>query len=210
MKLRSLALMLLYAALLVGSWMLSGRLTEVAGFYPDLVCSANPMMLGISALYVLTAAIPFVPGAEIGLALLAMFGAEAALLVYLCMVSALLLSFLVGRFVPSPWLIAFLRYLGLKRAGALVSEMNDLPLERREELLFSTVQNRYARAVLQYRYLAFAIALNVPGNSLAGGGGGLALVAGMSRLFNIAGFVATLLVAIAPLPLLVFFTGYQP
>jgi hypothetical protein len=45
---------------------------------------------------------------------------------------------------------------------------------------------------------------------LIGGGGGIALLAGMSRLFAPLGFAISVAVAVAPIPLLVLLTGYQP
>ena len=51
--------------------------------------------------FVLAAAIPFVPGAEIGLALLMILGSDAALEVYFAMLIALLMAFTTGRLLPA-------------------------------------------------------------------------------------------------------------
>ena len=50
--------------------------------------------------YIVLMALPFCPGIEIGLALLALGGREIAPLVYLATVVALVLAFVVGRFFP--------------------------------------------------------------------------------------------------------------
>jgi hypothetical protein len=46
--------------------------------------------------------------------------------------------------------------------------------------------------------------LNVPGNGLVGGGGGIAFMVGMSGLFSLNGYILTLLIAVAPVPLLFY------
>ncbi len=62
---------------------------------------------------------------------------------------------------------------------------------------------------MRYRYLALAVALNVPGNYLIGGGGGIALFAGVTRLYSIPGFLLTIIVAVAPVPLAVMMFGIE-
>jgi hypothetical protein len=47
--------------------------------------------------YVLWMALPFVPGIELGLALMVMLGAKGVVLVYLCTLLSLSLSFAIGR-----------------------------------------------------------------------------------------------------------------
>jgi len=59
--------------------------------------------------YVIWMAMPFVPGIELGLALMVMLGAKGVVLVYLCTLLSLSLSFAVGRLIP---LKAFSRFLG--------------------------------------------------------------------------------------------------
>jgi hypothetical protein len=45
--------------------------------------------------------------------------------------------------------------------------------------------------------------INMPGNSLIGGGGGIAMAAGYSRAFSYPAFLACAAVAVAPVPGLV-------
>lgn len=49
------------------------------------------------------------------------------------------------------------------------------------------------------------VGLNLPGNALIGGGGGIALMAGMSRLFSFPLFLLSLTVAVSPVPLAILF-----
>jgi len=46
-----------------------------------------------------------------------------------------------------------------------------------------------------------AAAFNIPGNALIGGGGGIALVAGMSGLFRLPTYILMVAIAISPIPL---------
>ncbi|MDZ7839213.1 MAG: hypothetical protein U5R46_00100 [Gammaproteobacteria bacterium] len=180
----------------------------------DLRPSSEPqihsMVMFAMAVYVLAAALPFVPGAEIGAALMIVFGVRIVLLVYVAMVAALLLSFLVGRIVPVNTLAALFDFLGLRRAGLLVENMSALPFEERLAYLIRRAPTRIVPALLRHRYAALVLILNTPGNTLMGGGGGIALLAGISRLFTFTYFTVAVAVAVAPIPLLVILTGYQP
>jgi len=152
--------------------------------------------------YVLTAAIPFVPGAEIGFVLLIFFGGRAAPVVYIGMVGALLLSYSVARLVPTQVLSRILAGLGLARAGALVAELAACDADARWHLIEERVRTPLVRRVLHNRYLLLAVLLNLPGNSLIGGGGGLAFAAGLSRTIAFWPFVAVVLIAVLPVPLI--------
>jgi hypothetical protein len=57
------------------------------------------------------------------------------------------------------------------------------------------------RVLLRYRYLALALAVNLPGNVILCGGGGIALMAGLSRLFDPLPFLLTILLAVLPVPM---------
>lgn len=57
--------------------------------------------------------------------------------------------------------------------------------------------------MLNYRYLSLAVCLNLPGNAALGGGGGLALLCGVSRQFDWRSFALTVAIAASPVPILV-------
>jgi hypothetical protein len=63
--------------------------------------------------------------------------------------------------------------------------------------------------LLKHRYLMLAVALNLPGNVIIGGGGGIGLIAGMSRLCPFPRYILFVSVAITPLPIL-FLAGKLP
>jgi hypothetical protein len=56
---------------------------------------------------------------------------------------------------------------------------------------------------MRFRWLALALLINMPGNTVIGGGGGIAMAVGYSRTFTYPAFLACAAVAVAPVPALV-------
>jgi uncharacterized membrane protein YdjX (TVP38/TMEM64 family) len=162
-----------------------------------------------SILYSALLAIPFVPGAEIGLALIAMLGPPIAVLVYLSTVAGLTISFLAGRVVPLAKLISFVELLGLVRTTVFLKSIEPLSGQQRLEVLIDKAPTRFLPFLLKHRYISLAVALNLPGNFIIGGGGGIALFAGISRLFSVPAFLVTVALAVSPVPLAVFLLGKE-
>lgn len=157
--------------------------------------------------YTVLIAIPFVPSVEVGWGLMLLLGADLAPLVYLFTVVGLTVSFMGGRLIPESRLQTFLEDLSLKKASRLVEKLKTLDREQRLSMLLSRAPAKFIPNLLRHRYLAIAVALNIPGNTVIGGGGGISLAAGMSRLFGSWRFVLTLAVAVAPVPLLIVIFG---
>lgn len=157
--------------------------------------------------YIVLMALPFCPGIEVGVALLALGGRDVALLVYLATVVALILPFVVGWFLPPSALVTSLSRLGLRRAAESLRQLVPLDGEHRLQLLLGQGSPRLARFLVRHRYIAMAIALNTPGNLVIGDGGGIALAAGFSRLFSPSGFALTVAIAVAPVPIVVLLAG---
>ena len=166
------------------------------------------IMIGAAA-YVGLLAMPFVPGAEIGIALLAGFGAAIAPLIYVCTVAAMMLAFMIGRFLPINALERLLRVLRLRRAAALVARAAPLSKDERVTMLLEGQSKRVLHLALQYRYVAMAVAMNTPGNSIIGGGGGIMIIAGLSGIFTPLSTFLTVILAVSPVPLAVIFLGLQ-
>jgi hypothetical protein len=166
------------------------------------------IMLGAVA-YIGLLAIPFVPGAEIGLAMLAGFGPGIAPLVYLATVAAMTLAYTVGRFLPIVALERLLSLLRMRRAAALVARAAPLSPEARLVMLMDGQSKRAVSLGLRYRYIALALAVNTPGNSIIGGGGGIMMMAGLSGIFSPLATILTIVVAVSPVPLAVMFLGLQ-
>lgn len=183
--------------------LLAGRL--LGGALPDAAPGAGT--LWVLAVYALVLALPFVPGVELGLAVLAMYGAAGAPIVWGATVVGLCLAHAAGRLIPPRRAAGLLRRLGLRRACRLALRLAPLSREARLAHLVSAAPSRAVPWLLRHRHLALALALNLPGNAVLGGGGGLALAAGLSGLYGALPFALTVAVATAPLPLLALLIG---
>lgn len=157
--------------------------------------------------YIILMAIPFVPGAEIGLGVMMILGPKIVPLVYLCTLVSLFLSFMVGRLIPDKSLIRFLHNLHLRKASLLLTELEGLDSQQRFDLLLERSPKKFVPFLLRYRYLALLLVINMPGNIVVGGGGGIAMSAGMSRLFAPSLFLLTIIIAVSPIPLFLIIFG---
>lgn len=193
------------AVLAAGLWLSAAMHGVVAGMEESAL--ATGLLAAIFAVYIVFSALPFVPGAEIGFGLLMVLGAGGALLVYGGMVFALALSFAAGRFVPSRWLAVTFAALGLERARDLAETSAEMSAEERARVIAANAPAAWMPFLLRHRYVALAVLLNTPGNVVLGGGGGIAFAAGASRLFSTAGFLATILISVAPVPVLFLLLG---
>ena len=158
-------------------------------------------------IYVLALAMPFVPGVEISLAIMLLLGTKGIIAMYLGTLIGLSLAYGVGRLLPMTSLAALLAWLRLRRAQALVRTLAALPREQQLDYLLRIAPTRILPFLLRHRYLALALAFNLPGNALVGGGGGIALLAGLSGQFRYWRYLLMLCLAIAPVPVLLMTTG---
>lgn len=204
----ALRLGLLVALVLTANWG-SGHLREAMDTWPSPgteQAMRRAVMLGTAA-YVGLLALPFVPGAEIGIAMLAAFGAAIAPLVYAATVLAMLISYTLGRLVPLLVLARLLSGLRLRRAAALVARAAPLTREARLSMLLEGAPPRIVALAVRHRYLALALAVNLPGNAIIGGGGGIMMMAGLSGLFAPLPTLLAVCIAVAPVPLAVLLMG---
>lgn len=203
MKWRWLILIAIYAGLVIGGWFAGDWLVQFSAFdlKPQNESMIHKMIMTATGTFIVASATPFVPGAEIGFGLILLLGAKIAALVYVAMVAALLLSYLVGRFVPPSFIAAIFGFLGLQKAQNLALRLAPLGPIERSDVLTAAAPRKFIRALLQHRYLTLFVLLNLPGNSVVGGGGGIAFTAGMSGLYPLPAYIATILAAVAPVPL---------
>jgi hypothetical protein len=178
---------------------------------PHLTPSTEPalhrlIMIAITA-YILLMMLPFVPGVEIGLGMMVMFGPKIAPLVYGSTVLALVFSFLIGRLVPQQSVIELFDTLRLKRAAGLLRRLHPLDADERLQFILNNRSSRIVPFLLRHRYIALMAAINLPGNALIGGGGGISLVSGFSRVFSFSGFLIAVALAVAPVPIMALVTG---
>ncbi len=165
------------------------------------------MGFAVLALYAVLLAIPFMPGVEIGISLLVMQGAAMVPYVYLATLAGLLLAYSLGHAFSEKFSCKFLGTLGLHSACAFIDKTKAMPRRARLAMLEAAVPARFAGWLIAHRYLMIALLINIPGNSLIGGGGGILMVAGLSRVFSFPATVLTLAIATAPIPLAVYFFG---
>lgn len=198
-----IAILALCAHGLIGlSMTLTGRLPSA-----DADAMRSALLLMALLIYALLIAIPFVPGIEIGVALLLLRGASIAPAVYLATVTGLLLAYCIGRAVPDGALARLLSDLRMRRAGEMVARLAGMSPEARARALEARLPRWLALPVSRYRYLSLGLLLNVPGNVLLGGGGGLMMAAGLSRLFAAHWIALTVALAVLPVPLMIWWFG---
>jgi len=197
----TLVLLVVLVLNLGGTWITHQLNIQI---FPRHETMLHAIVLGTALLYILLMAIPFMPGIEIGLALMVVLGSKGALLVYACTLTALTISFTIGRVIPLHWVYQLLDWLHLYKARALVRQLEPLNQLQRLRFLSQKAPSKIAPFLLNHRYLTVAIVLNLPGNGLIGGGGGIGLIVGMSRLIPFHAYIVLLAIAIAPVPLWFF------
>lgn len=130
--------------------------------------------------YAALLAVPFIPAVEIGLLIMVVFGQAGAVGAYLATVVGLNLAYVVGRVLGR---------------GLIPDDMHAPPgVSARLQSLARRVSGERLPIV------ALALLLNLPGGMLVGGGGGVALVYGATRMLYWPAFAATVAVATALLP----------
>ncbi|MBW4934077.1 hypothetical protein [Marinobacter sp. F4206] len=203
-----LKLLILIAVIVAGNLLTRGI---IDGLDMSISPSNEPMLHRIimtsMVAYILLMAIPFVPGVEIGLALMMILGPKIVPLVYGCTLVSLCLAFLVGRLLPEKSISRFLREVRLVRAAGFLESFHGLDADERLARLLEKSPRRLVPWFLRHRYLTLMLAINLPGNVVLGGGGGLAMMAGISRLFSIPRYVLMVAFAISPIPLFLILFG---
>lgn len=204
-RFRGLCWLIFWALLLVLGHQLSHQgFHELQG---ALTSSGNG--IGIVALvmsglaYLLLLALPFVPGVELGLLIMLVFGQEGVIAAYLATIGGLSLAFTAARLLPNRMTSRLMSRLGLSNAaenpGAAINDM--VASAKGADRLTGNI----GIFLLDHRYLTLAACLNLPGNSVLGGGGGIAFLSGLSGQFHLPRFILTVVLATSPIPILVLF-----
>lgn len=129
------------------------------------------IMISMAA-YILLMAIPFVPGVEIGLALMMILGPKIVPLVFICTLTSLCLAYLIGRLVPESSIAQFLREVRLERAAKFLAGFEGLTPEQRIVRLTERTPRKWLPWLVRHRYVTLLVAINLPGNMVVGGGEG--------------------------------------
>ena len=176
--------------------------------YPRHEPILNMIILGSFALYILLMTLPFMPGIEVGLALMLFLGAKGVFIVYCCTIIALSISYAIGRKIPPDNFAKVLGWLYLKKAKDLVMQLDNMPRNMRAEYLQQKAPNKIAPYLLKHRYLTIAALLNLPCNALIGGGGGIGLISGMSGIVSYPRYVLLIALAISPVPITIMLKSF--
>jgi len=164
------------------------------------------LIMTASAIYTALMAIPFMPGAEVGISMILVFGSKICFLVYICTVVALIPPYFIGRLVPARYCTTFFGFIGLTKAKKLTEKVAPLSPNERLNFLLQNTPSRVGPFIIQHRYLALIILLNIPGNIVIGGGGGIAMLAGLTGLYSPPAYLFTVAIAVMPVPLIISLT----
>ncbi|MDH5452067.1 MAG: hypothetical protein OEX14_01835 [Paracoccaceae bacterium] len=187
-------------------WLIEWTMQETVALKDDKMPMVGVMVLLLLA-YAVLIALPFVPGVELGITLLMIEGAWIAPLIWLSTLLGLTIAFMAGCALPYSRLQRALADMRLVRASELIADLQPLTREARLSFLRDRLPGWMSPLVSGHRYLLLAILINMPGNAILGGGGGILLLSGFSRLFSVGKTILTIAVAVAPVPLLVYALG---
>ncbi len=201
LALRGLSLLLLCAlvgvlTLRAGAFGLEGAQSLMASLRAE---NDVRILLLLALIYATVLAMPFVPGMELGVLLMVALGPRGVVLVYAASLLGLSVSYAAGRWLPLHWTPA--RRLNVDPAKARLDTTSQLQSLVSGHCLARRLPTRLMARLATHRYLAFAVSLNLPGNMVVGGGGGIALLCGLSGLYGYWRFLFTVAVAISPLPI---------
>jgi hypothetical protein len=149
----------------------------------ELINTKLILVLG-SIIYAILLAVPYFPGIEVGLAIMIIFGTKGVIFAYLATVLGLFVAFLLGGRIKDN------RLLNNKLSKIIVSETTHK-------------LSNYAPM------LTLIILLNMPGNIVLGGGGGIAMSYGYYKKLSPLKFLFSLIIATSPIPLLIGILGVQ-
>jgi hypothetical protein len=155
--------------------------------------------------YAVLISVPFVPGIEIGLSLILIRGPVIVPYVFAATVAGLAVAYFAGHYIRYSWLRKMFLDLGLKRPANFLEEIQAMPTDQRIDLMCERLPDWLGPRLVKLRYVLLAVLINVPGNAVIGGGGGICLLAGLSRVFAPLATILTIVLAVAPVPLIVWF-----
>lgn len=197
-------LVVAYLANQAGDWIGQRLKMEITPENESVIFGATVIAI---ILYALLIALPFVPGVEIGIGLMVMFGTPMAIPVYISTIIGLTLGFFIGRLVPEKVLCGCFDFLGMTRVSNMLRDLARKPVSERMNMLVERAPSRIVPFLLRHRYIAIAVSFNIPGNSVIGGGGGIAFMAGLSRLFSFPLYLLAVVIGVSPVVILFLIFG---
>ena len=197
-------LVVAYLANQAGDWIGQRLKMEITPENESVIFGATVIAI---ILYALLISLPFVPGVEIGIGLMVMFGTPMAIPVYISTIIGLTLGFFIGRLVPEKVLCGCFDFLGMTRVSNMLRDLARKPVSERMNMLVERAPSRIVPFLLRHRYIAIAVSFNIPGNSVIGGGGGIAFMAGLSRLFSFPLYLLAVVIGVSPVVILFLIFG---
>jgi hypothetical protein len=150
-------------------------------------------------IYAIALSVPFLPAVELGWLVMAAFGPIGILSIWMATPFGLLFAFCIGYWLREwPFIQRLQHRFRTKVAEATGSSPGDRMLRLASEKLTS------------HPYIALGILVNVPGNWVIGGGGGIGLMAGASGLYHPLKFVLVLIPATGVVALLMLIGVHAP
>lgn len=204
-RVRGLSILIFWMFLLVLGHQLSHQgLHELQDVLTSSGYEIGLLALAMSGIaYLLILSLPFVPGVELGLLIMVLFGRDGVIAAYLATIGGLCLAYAAAWSLPKEITSRWMSRLGLSDAaedpGAAINGMVA------NAKVTGKLAGRFGSFLLNHRHLTLAACLNLPGNSVLGGGGGIAFLCGLSGQFHWRRFILTIVLATAPIPILVLF-----
>lgn len=159
------------------------------------------VLLVTSTLYALALAVPFLPAVELGWMVMAALGTPAIFAIWLATPIGLLVAFTLGFWMREwPWVERLQSRFRRRLADAEATGTG--PGAR--ALRFAD------RHIVSHPYWVLVVLVNLPGNWLIGGGGGIGILAGASGLYHPLRYFLVLIPAtgvVATLMLLGIYSG---
>ena len=163
------------------------------------------LMFLIALIYIVLLMVPYFPGLEVGLILMCVFGKEGVVLTYFSTLVGLSLAYSLGR--------------GSVHSKFLKNTFSKLTAQADNNKNFKKVTSNLKKSwfgqlthanIDHPKYsILLAILLNLPGNSLLGGGGGISFWYGFKQLLSGPRYILVTAIAVLPIPLLAFFGWIQ-
>lgn len=187
-----------------GAWLAAQANVQI---WPEHLEVIELMWLAMAVTYIVLMTMPFVPGIEIGFVLMMTLGDGGILLVYLATQLSLSISFWLGHLLPTDKLAGAIKLVGMNKAASLLTRAQNVGCDQRGQWLGRHFDSRIGRWLVNHQSTSLAIAINLPGNAIVGGAGGIGMLVGSSGLLCYRRYALVMAIATAPLPLAMTILG---
>lgn len=188
-RLRAVFSLIIISGVLTLLWRLDGEGLVYRYFNGG---TALVVMLACTFLFILLMALPFVPGIELGWLLMGAFGVSGIIAAWLGTIAGLTLGFTVVRRMRNVTILQELVSWREKFVGAESARLSSGG--RLLQHCMKWQQN--------HPYLFLLMALNLPGNLVIGGGGGIAWISALTPGTGYRCFIPVVVLATSMVPLL--------